>query len=152
MERVLWNRVSVLQSDKMFSLFWSAYEWREEFAKSKQTKEKKKRQEIGQSCLLPMYTHTLTHTQKRTHTQDLPGAVSDLHIIIIASDSPSFSWPLFFTSSLKCNGGLIRSIHGRHRDSLTADEAVETPWVHVNQATKWLSDDGLFVLLVTLKM
>lgn len=76
------------------------------------------------------------HTHKRTHTQDLPVAVSDLHIIR-ASDSPSFSWPLFFTSSLECNGGLIRSIHGRHRATFAGDKAVETlQSVHVKSGNK----------------
>lgn len=70
-----------------------------------------------------MYTHTNTH--KLTYTENLPVAVSDLHIIIV-SDSPSFSWPLFFTSSLKCNGGLIQSIHGRPRANLAGDKAIET--------------------------
>lgn len=45
-----------------------------------------------------------TNTYKLTHTQDLPMAVSDLHIFIV-SESPHFSWPVFFTSSVKYHGG-----------------------------------------------
>lgn len=91
---------------------------------------------FGQSCLLPNYAQT--NTYKLTHTQDLPMTVFDLRIFIV-SESPHFSWPVFFTSSVKCHGGWIRAVHGRHQTSLAGGKTRETVLIPCkNQTTKRL--------------